>query len=143
MRDRNPTVLLVENDPADQALTRRAAQGGRFDLAIVDSGEQALDYLLGRGTREDDPGPRPGIVLLDLNLDVESGFDLLALIRKHEELQDLVVIVLTTSEWPNDVRRSYELGANSFITKPTRLASWKECLQSIERYWLDVATLPA
>lgn len=137
------TVLLVEDDPADQALTRRAAGEGAFELEIVGSGRQALDYLLRRGEFAAMPAaPRPELVLLDLNLDGESGFEVLEAIRSDEHLRTTVVIVLTTSAEEDDVRRSYALGAHSFVTKPTRLESWKECFRTLETYWLHFARLP-
>lgn len=137
------TILLVEDDPGDQALTRRACEHSSTRLEVVENGQQALDYLLRRGAHANPTdSPRPAFVLLDLNLDGESGFALLESIRNHPELSDTVVVVLTTSASDEDVRRSYELRANSFITKPTRLEDWNECFRVLEHYWLRIVRLP-
>ena len=139
------TILLVEDDPADQELTRRAFEEGRIlnRLEIVDDGLQALEYLRQTG-RYSEPGsaPRPDLVLLDLNLPGLDGREVLKAIRADPELQLIPVVALTTSRAEQDVIETYEAGVNSYITKPLAMDDFVQLLRSLERYWFEVVKLP-
>lgn len=134
-------VLLVEDDPGDQELARRALKVWQHetDLRIANDGEEALDYLLRRGAfRSPDSSPRPDIVLLDLNMPKVDGARVLAEMRGRPGLASIPVVVLTTSNARSDILRNYELGANSYIVKPSDVREFTAALQSIENYWLSV-----
>ncbi|MBP1697695.1 MAG: two component system response regulator, partial [Deltaproteobacteria bacterium] len=118
---KSATILLVEDDRGDQELTRRALDEGKIrnDLRIVEDGEEALAYLFRRGKYKDPAtSPRPDLLLLDLNLPRVDGREVLEQIRADSKLRRMAVVVLTTSRQEEDILRSYELGCNSFITKP-------------------------
>ena len=120
-RGRPAVVLLAEDDPDDQELTRRAFEEGtlKTDLRIVDNGEEALDYLKHRGRYADpESSPRPDLILLDLNLPKLDGWEVLKLIDNDPELRDISVAVLTVSKAEEDMVRSYHFGSISFISKP-------------------------
>lgn len=138
-----PNVLLVEDDEADRSIFLRAAERGgmRANIRLASDGKEALDYLLGAGDQRKDG--RASIVLLDLNIPGMSGFELLAKIRAARETKSLPIIVLTTSDSMDDVMKCYEAGANSFITKPTRLEKLIDVVVELDRYWLNMVTLPA
>lgn len=139
-------VLLVEDDLADQELTKRALVDDflRVDLRIVNSGNEAMDYLLNRGKYADvRDAPRPDLVLLDLNLPGMNGREVLEAIRSDASLRKLVVVVLTTSGQDEDVIRSYELNCHSYITKPVQVDRFVSTLRSLGRYWLQLVTLPS
>jgi CheY-like chemotaxis protein len=140
------TILLVEDDPGDQVLTRRAMDGSDLDidLRIVSDGEQALDYLHRRGGFEDpQDAPRPDLILLDLNLPKLDGRQVLEHIRGQRELRCIPVVVVTTSDRPDDVDALYELGVNSYITKPADMGRFAESLCELGRYWFSVVKLPS
>jgi two-component system response regulator len=138
-------VLLVEDNPDDVEITRRAFEKTRAvsDLTIVRDGRQALDLLLGEGQYADgESPPRPDLVLLDVNLPKVNGFEVLQQIRSHEEIAMIPVIMLTASVREEDVLRAYQLGANSYIQKPLVFDTFLRVLGVLGEYWLEVATLP-
>ena len=142
---RAAVILLVEDDPGDQELTRRALEDGkvRNDLYIVEDGEEALDYLLRRGLYQDpESSPRPDLILLDLNMPKMDGKQVLEEMKKHDDLRCLTVIVLTTSAQEEDVLRSYDLGVNSYITKPVEMSQFFKVVHAIEEYWFQIVRLP-
>ena len=139
-------VLLVEDEPEDQALTRRAFQKGvfRVDLRIVSDGQEAMDYLLRKGEYEDpERAPRPDLVLLDLNMPNLDGQEVLKRVRAHPDLQRLPVVVLTTSNQEADVLRSYDLGCNAFITKPLEMDAFVRAIEKLKCYWFELVTRPS
>lgn len=139
-------ILLVEDDPGDQELARRALRVWEHesDLRIADNGEEALDYLLRRGPfTSPESSPRPDLVLLDLNMPKVDGPRVLAEMRGRPGLASIPVVVLTTSGARSDILRNYELGANSYIVKPSDVNEFAAALKSIESYWLGgVVALP-
>lgn len=139
------TILLVEDDPGDQALTRRALEEGGLpiELQIVEDGEEALEYLQRTG-RFAAPGaaPRPDLVLLDLNLPRLDGKQVLQRMRAIPELRGLPVVALTTSRHEADVARTYELGANSYIAKPVDMEQFVATLKELGSYWFQLVLLP-
>ena len=139
-------ILLAEDDPGDQELIRRALQSHEraARLIVVSDGEAAMDYLLQRGCYEDpDMAPRPDLLLLDLNMPKLDGRQVLAQIRAEPSLRRLPVVVLTTSRQEEDIDRSYELGCNSFVTKPLDIEPFMRAIRELGSYWLDVASLPS
>lgn len=143
---RNPVViLLVEDNPADQELIRRAVEKVtiRKELRIVEDGEEALAYLFRRGKYQAPAtSPKPDLLLLDLNLPRVDGYQVLEEIRADLKLRPMPVLVLTTSRQEKDIIRSYELGCNSFITKPVGLDQLTGLVRAIEKYWFETAVLP-
>lgn len=138
-------VLLIEDDIADQELTRRALVEGvvSVDLRIVSSGREAMDYLNHKGKYSDPrSSPRPDLILLDLNLPGMSGREVLAEIRSDPDLRQLVVVVLTTSDQIADVSRSYELACHSYITKPVQAEKFISIIRSLGHYWFELVTFP-
>ncbi|MEO1135326.1 MAG: response regulator [Pseudomonadota bacterium] len=145
MPDKKPTVLLVEDDAADQEILRRAVSEGvlRADLRIVSDGADALAYLSQEGgyaSREN--APKPDLVLLDLNMPGLSGHEVLARLRAKSETRTLPVVVLTTSDSDQDIVKSYELGANSYITKPVNFQDFVRVVRELDEYWFDYVALP-
>lgn len=135
-------ILLVEDNPGDQELTRQAFKRGRLynRLDIVEDGEQAMAYLHGRPPFEG--YARPDLILLDLNLPRKDGREVLAEIKQDPQLKVIPVIVLTTSEADSDVMRSYELNANSYMTKPVDFDNFVTSIQTLESFWFTVVKLP-
>ena len=140
------TILLIEDDPGDQALTRRAFEEShvKSDLRIVEDGEEALDYLLQQNAYADKTSaPRPDLVLLDLNLPKLDGKQVLERMRAHADLRRIPVVALTTSKQEEDILRTYDLGVNSYITKPVDIADFISALQDLGNYWFRLVALPS
>ena len=138
-------ILLVEDDRGSQELTRRALGEGKIrnELRIVEDGEEALAYLFRRGKYKDPAtSPKPDLLLLDLNLPRVDGREVLEQIRADSKLRRMAVVVLTTSRQEEDILRSYELGCNSFITKPVDMNQFMQVIQALERYWFQIVVLP-
>jgi two-component system, chemotaxis family, response regulator Rcp1 len=135
-------ILLVEDNPVDVLVTKRALQGGKVcnNLHVVQDGEEAMDFLYQRGKYSD--APRPGLILLDLNLPKKNGREVLAEIKQDCSLLQIPVIVLTTSEAETDILLSYGLHANCYITKPVNLEQFTDVVRSIEGFWFTVVNLP-
>ncbi len=139
------TILLVEDDPGDQELTRRALQQDvlRTDLRIVSDGKEALDYLRREGafTNPED-SPRPDLILLDLNMPRIDGRQVLERVREDPSISRIPVIALTTSDEEEDVVRSYALGCKSFIKKPIEVETFIQTIRELQHYWFELVTLP-
>jgi len=138
-------ILLAEDDRGDQELTRRALEEGKIrnDLRVVEDGEEALAYLFRRGKYKDPAtSPRPDLLLLDLNLPRVDGREVLERVRADSKLRRMAVVVLTTSRQEEDILRSYELGCNSFITKPVDMDQFIRVIQALEEYWFQIVVLP-
>ncbi len=139
------TILMADDDPDDRLLAAEALRESRVanDLRFVEDGEQLLDYLNRRG-RWANPAdaPRPGVVLLDLNMPRMDGREALAAIKADPALRRIPIVVLTTSRAEADVLRSYDLGANSFITKPVTFGGLVEAMRVLGRYWIEIVELP-
>jgi chemotaxis family two-component system response regulator Rcp1 len=135
-------ILLVEDNPGDVRLTQEALKEGKVynNLHWAKDGVEALEFLKRQGKHA--KAPRPDIILLDLNLPKKDGREVLAQIKKDSELKQIPVVVLTTSEAEEDVLKSYELHANCYVTKPVDLEKFIHVVQSIDRFWLTVVTLP-
>lgn len=133
-------VLLIEDNLNDIEITRRALERGmvKNHLTVARDGEEALALLARRGGAE----PLPSLILLDLNLPKISGHDVLRKIRATPRLHRIPVIVLTASTRAEDVAEAYDLGVNTFITKPVRFKDFLRVITTIQEYWIATATLP-
>jgi CheY-like chemotaxis protein len=135
-------VLLVEDDPGDVLMTREALDQHRVanNLHVVNDGVEATQFLRREGDYAD--APRPGLVLLDLNLPRKDGREVLADIKSDPDLCDIPIVVLTTSAAADDVLGSYKLHANAYVTKPVDFNRFVEAVRQIDHFFLTVVTLP-
>ena len=135
-------ILLVEDNPGDHRLTQEALHEGKVynNLHWAKDGVEAIDFLKRRGRFKD--APRPDIILLDLNLPKKDGREVLSEIKQDDDLRYIPVVILTTSKAEEDVLKSYHLHANCYVTKPVDLEKFITVVQSIDRFWLTVVTLP-
>lgn len=136
-------ILLVEDNPGDVELTREAFLECRIAnrLHVARDGEQAIDFLYQRGGFV--KAVRPDIILLDLNMPRMDGKEVLAIIKKDEDLKEIPVVILTSSSAEQDVAKSYNLHANAYVIKPVDLSKFLGIMQVIEDFWLSVVRLPA
>ncbi len=140
------TILMAEDDPDDRLLTEEAFSEALLanDLRFVEDGEELMDYLYRRGKYADvSNSPHPGLILLDLNMPRKDGREVLSDIKNDDELKYIPVIVLTRSDAEQDVLKSYNLHANSYITKPVDFDQFVEAIRKFEEFWLAVVRLPA
>ena len=135
-------VLLVEDDPGDELMTREAFEENRIGnrLHVARDGEEALDFLYQRGEYAD--APRVDLILLDLNLPKYDGRQVLEKIRSDPELTHTPVVILTTSSSEEDIMRSYKLHANAFVTKPVDVNRFIAAVRQIDEFFLTVVRLP-
>lgn len=138
-------ILLVEDNLQDIEIARRAFAKGRVknELIVVRDGQEALDYLYYQGKYKDPASaPRPGMILLDLNLPKVGGMEVLQQIKKDEALKSIPVIVLTASPREEDVVRTYNLGVNTYIQKPVEFDNFMRVVNAVQEYWIVIASLP-
>jgi CheY-like chemotaxis protein len=139
------TILMADDDEDDCMLAHEALAESRLanDLHFVRDGEELMDYLYRRGNYVDSrSSPRPGLILLDLNMPRKDGREALKEIKADPNFRQIPIVVLTTSKAEEDIYRSYDLGANSFITKPVTFASLVEVMKTIGKYWFEIVELP-
>jgi CheY-like chemotaxis protein len=138
------TILVAEDDPDDRVLMRDALVENRLadHLHFVEDGEELMDYLNRRGRYADHVSPLPRLILLDLNMPRKDGREVLQEIGADPDFRGIPVIVLTTSEAEEDIERSYELGANAYMTKPGSFGALVELTRVLGRHWLETAALP-
>jgi CheY-like chemotaxis protein len=138
------TILLADDDEDDRLMTRDALRDARLhnDLRFVVDGVDLMDYLRGRGRWAEGDSPRPDLILLDLNMPRKDGREALAEIKGDPSLRSIPVVVLTTSKAEEDLVRTYDLGVNSFITKPVTFLGLVEVMKVFKRYWLEIVELP-
>jgi CheY-like chemotaxis protein len=142
---RDKTILLVEDNPGDEALTLRALRkhDPQINVVVARDGVEALDYLLGPGGAGDRAGrPLPELVLLDLKLPKIDGLEVLRRIRAAERTRLLPVVILTSSAEDPDIAKGYRLGANSYIRKPVDFVEFTEAVRQLGLYWLVVNAPP-
>jgi len=137
-------ILMADDDDDDFLLTKKALGESRLlnDLYRVNNGEELLDYLHQRSGYTQANAPRPGIILLDLNMPKMDGREALREIKQDEKLRNIPVVVFTTSKAGEDVFKSYQLGVNSFITKPVTFDNLTEVMLALGNYWFEIVELP-
>ena len=135
-------ILLVEDDPGDELITREAFEHNKLKnrLHVAHDGEEGLNYLYRRGEFAD--APRPDLILLDLNLPKYDGRQLLEKIKSDPELAQIPVVVLTTSSAEEDILKSYKLHANAYVTKPVDLDQFMRAVRQIDEFFVQVVRLP-
>ena len=142
----NPiTILMADDDADDRRLTKDALEESRLanDLRFVENGEELLAYLRHEGKwANPEDAPRPGLILLDLNMPRMDGRTALKEIKEDPELRQIPITVLTTSKADEDIFRSYDLGVNSYIVKPVTFEALVDILQTLEKYWFEIVELP-
>jgi CheY-like chemotaxis protein len=139
------TILLADDDPDDRKLTQDAFAENRLAniLHCVEDGEELMDYLHRRGKYDNLRGESlPGLILLDLNMPRKDGREALKEIKADPELRRIPIVVLTTSKAEEDILRTYDLGVNSYVTKPVTFKSLVELIKVLGRYWFEVVELP-
>lgn len=139
------TILMADDDPEDRLLAEDAFEEAHLanNLRFVEDGEELMDYLCQRN-QYSNPGsaPRPGLILLDLNMPRKDGREALAEIRANPDLCRIPIVVLTTSKAEEDILRTYSLGVNSFITKPVTFDGLVEIVRTLAKYWFEIVVLP-
>lgn len=138
------TILMADDDDDDFLLTKKALAESKLsnNLIRVEDGEELLDYLRKQGKYETQNVQRPGMILLDLNMPKKDGRETLKEIKSDPKLKDIPVIIFTTSKAEEDVFRSYQLGSNSFITKPVTFDKLVSVISTLGLYWFKVVRLP-
>lgn len=139
------TILIADDDADDRMMIKDALHENRLmnDLRFVQDGEELMDYLLRRNKYKDaETSPRPGLILLDLNMPRKDGREALKEIKSHAEIKTIPVVVLTTSKAEEDVYRTYNLGVNSFITKPVKFEALVNLTKDLGKYWFEIVELP-
>jgi len=139
-------ILMADDDADDRLLTQQALGESRVinDLRFVEDGEELMEYLFHRGKYANgDLAPRPGLILLDLNMPKKDGREALREIKADPNLRRIPVVVMTTSKTEEDIFRSYDLGASSFITKPVTFAGLVELMRTMGQYWIEFVELPS
>ena len=142
----NPIVILMADDDADdRMLTRDALEESRVlnELRFVEDGEELMEYLTRKGKYANaEDSPRPGLILLDLNMPKKDGREALKEIKSDPNLRRIPVVIMTTSKAEEDVFRSYDFGASSFITKPVTFDRLVELMRTLGEYWVEFVELP-
>ncbi|MDM7923684.1 MAG: response regulator [Pyrinomonadaceae bacterium] len=138
-------ILMADDDADDRMLTKEALEESRVlnELRFVEDGEELMDYLNRRGKYANaDDAPKPGLILLDLNMPKKDGREALREIKSHPDLRRIPVVVMTTSQAEEDIFRSYDFGASSFITKPVTFDRLVELMRALGNYWVEFVELP-
>jgi CheY-like chemotaxis protein len=139
------TIIMADDDPDDRELAREAFEECRLanDVQFVEDGEELMDYLCRRGKYvELSETPLPALILLDLNMPRKDGREALKEIKSHPDLKRIPIVVLTTSKAEEDILRSYNLGVNSYVTKPVTFESLVETIKVLGKYWFEIVELP-
>ena len=138
------TILMADDDVDDRDLAREALAESRVlnDLHAVNDGAELLEYVRHEGRYTAENAPRPDLILLDLNMPKIDGREALQALKNDPKLRSIPVVILTTSRAEEDVVRSYDLGANSFISKPVTFAGLVEVMRELGRYWVVIVELP-
>jgi CheY-like chemotaxis protein len=143
--ERAITILIADDDEDDRLMAKEALAEARLlnDVRFVEDGEALLDYLRNRGKYADAGRfPRPGLILLDLNMPRKDGREAIREIKADPDLRQIPVVVLTTSEAEEDIYKTYDLGVNSFITKPVSFEGLVKVMKSLAQYWFSIVRLP-
>lgn len=138
-------ILYADDDPEDRMLAKDAFEESRLanDLHFVEDGEELMDYLLNKGKYTDEKKyPTPGLVLLDLNMPKKDGREAIKEIKKVPKLRPMPIVVLTTTRAEEDILKTYDLGINSFITKPVTFEGLVDIMKALGKYWFEIVELP-
>jgi len=144
-KEKTITILMADDDEDDRFMAREALLEARLanDLHFVMDGVELMDYLYHRGKYSNSTSaPRPGLILLDLNMPRKDGREALREIKSDPELRQIPIVVLTTSKADEDIYRSYNLGVNSYITKPVSFEGLVEVMKALSMYWFKIVQLP-
>jgi CheY-like chemotaxis protein len=138
------TILLADDDEEDRELARDALQGSRLanEMQFATDGQDLLDYLRHEGRWTEENSPRPGIILLDLNMPKKDGREALQEIKADESLRRIPIVILTTSKDEADVLATYDLGVSSFITKPVTVGGLVDVMKTWTQYWFEIVEVP-
>jgi two-component system, response regulator len=138
-------ILMADDDPDDRLMAKEAFEENKLanNIFFVENGEELLDYLNNRGKYEGANNSLPGLILLDLNMPKKDGREALRELKSDPRLRRIPVVVLTTSKAEEDILRSYDLGVNSFITKPVTFEELVKVIRDLGNYWLGIVELPA
>ena len=138
------TILIAEDDADDRLLAQEALNESRLvnEVHFVEDGEELLEYLRHSGQYTTAAAPRPGVILLDLNMPRKDGREALTELKKDKDLRRIPVVVMTTSKAEEDILRSYDLGVNSFIVKPVTFEGLVEVMRTLGHYWFEIVELP-
>lgn len=142
---RRKPILVVDDDPADREMIALAFKraGAENPIVAVEDGQEALDYLHAQGRfRERHPQDLPVVIILDLDMPRMDGFEFLRRLKSQPDLSAIPVVVLTTSEFDNDLSQSYTLGANSCVTKPGDFEQLVEIARAVHTYWCEINQVP-
>ena len=139
------SIVIADDDEEDRDMAKRALTQCRLanDLHFVEDGEDLLDFLYKRGKYVGREHQRPGLILLDLKMPRKDGFSALKEIKSDAALRQIPVVVLTTSAAEEDIFKTYDLGVNSFITKPVTFEGLVEAMKTLGRYWFEIVELPS
>ncbi len=143
--NKNIMILMADDDADDRMMANDAFEENRLgnEIRFVENGEELMDYLLRQGKYVDpESSPRPGLILLDLNMPRMDGREALKIIKSDPDLHSIPIIVLTTSSSEEDITRTYDLGVNSFITKPVTFEGLVDVIKKTGWYWLQIVELP-
>jgi CheY-like chemotaxis protein len=138
-------ILIAEDDPEDRMLTTEALEESKLvnTVHFVENGEELINYLENVGQFQDKTRyPKPGLILLDLNMPKMDGREALQIIKTKDSLRMIPIVILTTSKAEEDLLRSYDLGVSSFITKPVTFNALVEIMKTVGKYWLEIVELP-
>lgn len=142
---KNIVLLIADDDEEDRMLIKDALEESRLknDIIFVENGEELMDYLHHKGKFKDkEKYPLPGLILLDLNMPKKDGREALKEMKADPKLKHIPVVVLTTSKAEEDILKTYDLGVNSFITKPVTFNSLVETMKTLSKYWFKIVELP-
>lgn len=144
--DGKPIVfLMADDDPDDRMLTKEAMSESRVlnDLRFVEDGEELMEYLNRQGKYANaEDAPRPSVILLDLNMPKKDGREALKEIKADPNLRRIPIVIMTTSQSEEDILRSYDLGASSYITKPVTFDGLIDLMKALGQYWVEFVELP-
>lgn len=137
-------ILMADDDDDDYVLTQKALKESKLlnTLIRVNDGEELLDYLLRKGEYNEENSVRPGVILLDLNMPRMDGREALREIKTNPAISNIPIVVFTTSKAEEDIFKSYQLGVNSFITKPVTFENLIKVMKTLGKYWFEIVELP-
>lgn len=140
-------ILIADDDPDDRLMATEAIMQSRNGtprrVLTVEDGEELLDYLYDRGKYESGDWPCPDLILLDLNMPRKNGVEALKIIKADPGMRHIPIVILTTSKEEEDIYRTYDLGVNSFITKPVTFDALVNTMRILGKYWFEVVRLPS